>query len=91
MHITVQRSGGLANIGAHGEVDTTKLPDDKSAEVQKLVKAMPATPPAPLRTQGAADVYQFDITVDGKKYTADELSIPEGWRTLADLVLTLSS
>ena len=87
MRISVQRSGGIANIGAHGEIDTATLSKEKSDEVQRLVKALPATPPEPLRTRGAADVYQYDITVDGKKYTADELSMPDEWRALVDHVL----
>jgi len=89
MRIKVERSGGLANIGAHAEVDTSKMANDKAEEVQRLVKsaALPASPGAPLRTPNAADVYQFDITVDGKTFTADELAMPDAWRALADYVL----
>ena len=89
MHISVQRSGGFANIGARGEIDTSKLAGDIAEKVQRLVKsaALPAEPPAPLRTRNAADVYQYDITVDGKTYRADELSMPDAWRALADFVL----
>lgn len=89
MRIKVERSGGFANIGARAEVDTSQMPSDKAAEVQRLVKsaALPAAPGAPLRAPNAADVYQYDITVDGKTYTADELTMPEGWRALVDYVL----
>lgn len=93
MHIKVQRSGGFAAIGAQGEVDTSTLPKDKADEVQRLVKsaALPPSPQPPLRAARAADVYQFDITVDDgsgpKTYRADELSMPEGWRKLVDYVL----
>lgn len=93
MRITVQRSGGFANIGAQGEVDTSNLPQEKADEVQRLVKsaALPPSPPQPLRAARAADVYQFDITVDDgsgpKTYRADELSMPDGWRHLVDYVL----
>jgi len=89
MQIKVQRSGGFANIGAQGEVDTSSMPKEKADEVQRLVTnaALPPSPPPPLRAARAADVYQFDITVDGKTYRADELSMPEAWRKLVDFVL----
>jgi hypothetical protein len=96
MRIKVQRSGGFANIGAHGEVDTSALPKEKADEVQRLVTnaALPPSPPPPLRAARAADVYQFDITVDdgsgAKTYRADELSMPDEWRSLVDYVLQTS-
>jgi len=86
MQVRVQRSGGFANIGAHAEVDTSKLPKEKAEEVQRLAGALPPQPPAPLRAKQAADVYQYDIEVDGKTYRADELSMPDGWRALVDYV-----
>jgi len=86
MRVRVQRSGGFANIGANAEVDTSQLPKEKAEEVQKLVRALPPQPPAPLRAKQAADVYQYDIEVDGKTYRADELSMPDGWRALVDYV-----
>jgi len=86
MRVTVQRSGGFANIGTNAEVDTSKLSKEKAEEVQHLVSALPPQPPAPLRTKNAADVFQYDISVDGKTYRADELSMPEGWRALVDYV-----
>ena len=87
MRVAVQRSGGFANIGAHAEADTAKLPAKKAEELERMVKALPAQPPPPLRTPRAADVYQYDITVDAKVYSADELSIPDAWRALVDFLL----
>jgi len=92
MRISVQRSGGFANIGARAEVDTSAMAKEKAAEVQQLVKsaALPPTPLAPLRARQAADVYQYEITVDGKTYRADDASMPEAWRALVDYILAQS-
>lgn len=89
MRVSVQRSGGFGNIGAHAEVDTAQLTKEKAAEVQRLVKAaaLPPSPARPLRAVNAADAYQYDITIDGKTYTADDLSMPKQWRNLVDYVL----
>jgi hypothetical protein len=96
MKISVRRSGGLANIGAHAEVDTSKLPREKADELQRLVRgaSLPDQPPPPLRAAHAADVYQYDITVDDgkspKTYRADDLTMPEQWRSLVDFLLKQS-
>lgn len=96
MKISVQRSGGFANIGAHAEVDTSALPHGKADEMHRLVRggSFPDQPPPQRRAPGAADVYQYDITVDdghgAKTYRADELTMPKDWRALADLVLGTS-
>ncbi|HEX3069710.1 MAG TPA: protealysin inhibitor emfourin [Thermoanaerobaculia bacterium] len=93
MKISVQRSGGLANIGAHAEVDTSTLPREKADVLHRLIRsaAFPDQPAPPHRTAGAADVYQYDITIaDGnasKTYRADELSMPEKWRAVVEHVL----
>lgn len=93
MKISVQRSGGFANIGAHAEVDTSTLPREKADVLHRLIKgaAFPDQPAPPRRAPGAADVYQYDITVDdgtgSKTYRTDELSMPEKWRAVVDHVL----
>jgi len=91
MRVAVRRSGGFANVGAHAEADTATLPRAKADEVERLVKALPAHPPAPKRAALAADAYQYDITVDDgsgpKTYRADDLSLPGEWRKLIDLLL----
>jgi hypothetical protein len=91
MRVAVHRSGGLANVGAHAEADTAKLPRAKADEVERLVKALPAHPAAPKRAALAADAYQYDITVDDgsgpKTYRADDLSLPDDWRKLVELLL----
>jgi hypothetical protein len=87
MRVRVQRSGGFANIGANAEVDTSTLSKEKAEEVQRLVAALPPQPPAPMRARQAADVYQYDITVDGKNYRADDPSLPDEWRALVDYML----
>jgi hypothetical protein len=93
MKISVQRSGGFANIGAHAEVDTSTLPREKADVLHRLIRgaAFPDQPAAPHRTAGAADVYQYDITVDdgsgSKTYRADELSMPAKWRAVVEHVL----
>jgi hypothetical protein len=93
MKISVHRSGGFANIGAHAEVDTSTMPREKADVLQRLVKgaAFPDQSAPPHRTAGAADVYQYDITLDdgtgAKTYRADELSMPEKWRAVVEHVL----
>jgi hypothetical protein len=93
MKISVQRSGGFANIGAHAEVDTSTLPREKADVLHRLVRgaAFPDQPAPPHRAAGAADVYQYDITVDdgngAKTYRADELSMPAKWRVVVEHVL----
>ena len=93
MKISVRRSGGFANIGAHAEVDTSTLPREKADELQRLVRKalLPDQPPPPLHAAHAADVYQYDITVDDgdgpKTWRADDLTMPEQWRTLVDFLL----
>jgi hypothetical protein len=93
MKISVQRSGGFANIGAHAEIDTSTLPREKADVLHRLIRsaAFPDQRALPHRTAGAADVYQYDITVDdgtvAKTYRADELSMPEKWRAVVEHVL----
>jgi hypothetical protein len=92
MKISVQRSGGFANIGAHAEVDTSTLPREKADVLHRLIRgAFPDQPAPPHRAAGAADVYQYDITVDdgtgAKTYRADELSMPAKWRAVVEHVL----
>jgi hypothetical protein len=93
MKISVRRSGGFANIGASAEVDTSKLPREKADELQRLAgnASFPDQPPPPLRATGAADVYQYEITLDdgsgAKTYRADDMKIPDGWRSLVDAML----
>ena len=93
MKISVRRSGGFANIGAHAEVDTSKLPRERADELQRLIKgaSLPDQPPPPLRSAHAADVYQYDITLDdgsgSKTYRADDLTMPDKWRSLVDFLL----
>jgi len=89
MRVALRRSGGFANIGAHADVDTAALPQEKAEELQRLVRSasLPDQPLPPKRTPGAADVYQYDLTVDGKTHTADELAMPEAWRGLVDFLM----
>jgi hypothetical protein len=93
MKISVRRSGGFANIGAHAEVDTSTLPREKADALQRLVRgaSLPDQPPPPLRSAQAADAYQYDITVDDgkspKTYRADDLTMPDTWRSLVDFLL----
>ena len=87
MHVAIRRSGGFANVGARAEVDTSTMPAEKARELARLVAALPPQPPARLHAAHAADVYQYDITVDGRTYRADDLSMPESWRALVDFVL----
>jgi hypothetical protein len=87
VRIAVRRSGGFANVGAHGEVDTASLPAAQARELERLAKTFPAKPPAPMRAAFGADAYQYDITIDEKSYRADDLSLPDDWRALVELVL----
>ncbi|MEA2164757.1 MAG: Emfourin [Thermoanaerobaculia bacterium] len=92
MKISVRRSGGFGNIGASADADTSKLPSEKADALERLAgsASFPDQPPPPLRSAGA-DVYQYEITIDDgggpKTYRADDLKIPDGWRSLVDAVL----
>jgi len=89
MRVALRRSGGFANIGAHADLETASLPQEKAEELQRLIRSasLPDQPPPPIRAARAADAYQYDITIDGKTYTADELSMPDSWRPLVDYLM----
>lgn len=73
MRIRYERSGGLANIGVKYDVDSAKLSEDKAEQLKRLIEAarpfdQPAASPAPA---GAADQYQYELTVEdgGRTHT----------------------
>jgi len=77
VRITIDRSGGYANIPLHREIDTATLPPAEAAEIERLVatarKDRPNAPPV-------ADGFTYEITVDGVRHAVNE---SEGaWREL---------
>jgi hypothetical protein len=82
MKITIDRSGGFANIPLHREIDTAALPHEAGAEIESLAdaarKAQPSSTPMP-------DAYSYVITIDGARH---EMTEPSGdWAKLIERLL----
>jgi hypothetical protein len=69
MRITIDRSGGFANIPLHREVDTSTLPPAEAAAIEKLADAAMK---APSSAKPMPDAYNYEITIDGKKHAMTE-------------------
>jgi len=67
MRITINRSGGFANIALHREVDTATLPDGK--DIERLAMAARNEPAS---KSPMPDAYVYDITIDGMRYVMTE-------------------
>jgi hypothetical protein len=66
VRITIDRSGGFANIPLHRELDTATLPD--GAEIERLVTVAWSHPsPTPM-----TDGYTYEITIDGVRHVVNE-------------------
>jgi hypothetical protein len=77
MRITLDRSGGFANIGLHRQIDTASLPD--GSEIERLAAAARAEPSS---KSPMPDAYVYDITIDGMRYVMTE---PAGaWEKLIE-------
>jgi len=79
MHITMDRSGGFANIRLHREVDTATLPPAEAAEIERLAAAALKSPAS---SDPMPDAFTYVITIDGARHVMTE---PSGaWRKLIE-------
>ncbi len=79
MHITMDRSGGFANIRRHREVDTDTLPPAEAAEIERLAAAAIKSPES---SDPMPDAFTYVITIDGVRH---EMTEPGGaWGTLIE-------
>jgi hypothetical protein len=82
MKITIDRSGGFANIPLHREIDTAALPYAEAAEIERLAEAARKVP---VSSAPMPDAYSYVITIDGVQ---DEMTESSGaWEKLIELVL----
>jgi len=84
---SVKEAAALRDALAKGDCTAIRHASHRMKGLARLVAALPPQPPARLHVAQGADVYQYDITVDGRTYRADDLSMPESWRALVDFVL----
>ena len=79
MRITMDRSGGFANIRLHREVDTATLPPAEAAEIERLAAAAIKSPAS---SDPMPDAFTYVITIDGARCVMTE---PAGaWGTLIE-------
>lgn len=71
MHITMERSGGFANIRLHREVDTATLPPAEAAEIERLATAALKSP---VSSDPMPDAFNYVITIDGARHVMTEPS-----------------
>lgn len=75
MHITLDRSGGFANIRLHREVDTATLPPAEAAEIERLAAAALKSPAA---SDPMPDAFTYVVTIDGSRHVMTEPSVAWG-------------
>jgi hypothetical protein len=80
MRITIDRSGGFANIPLHRELDTASLPPARAAEIERLATAARNAPAAPSHLM--PDAFVYEITIDGMRYVLTE--VKGAWGTLIE-------
>ncbi len=80
MKITIDRSGGFANIPLHREVDTATLP--QGAEIERLAAEARKSP---VSATPMPDAYSYVITIDGVRYEMTESS--GAWEKLIERLL----
>ena len=79
MHITMDRSGGFANIRLHREVDTATLPPAEAAAIERLAAAALKSPAS---SDPMPDAFTYVITIDGARH---EMTEPSGaWGKLIE-------
>jgi len=71
MRITIDRSGGFANIPLHREIDTATLSHAEAAEIEKLAEEARKSP---ISATPMADAYSYVITIDGNRHEMTESS-----------------
>jgi hypothetical protein len=71
MKITIDRSGGFANIPLHREIDTAMLPHAEGAEIERLAEEARKSP---VPSAPMPDAYSYVITIDGARHETTEPS-----------------
>ncbi len=79
MHITLDRSGGFANIRLHREVDTAALPPAEAAEIERLAAAALKSPAS---SESMPDAFTYVITIEGVRHEMTETA--GAWGTLIE-------
>ncbi|WP_329454157.1 protealysin inhibitor emfourin [Streptomyces sp. NBC_01497] len=84
MRIAVRRTGGLAGIERHAEVDTSTRPDAQEwdALARQVVDEGGAAPPA-----GVPDGFRYEVTVDGRTVHLADPGLTDQQRELVTGVL----
>jgi hypothetical protein len=82
MKITIDRSGGFANIPLHREIDTAALPHAEAAEIERLAEDARKSP---VSSAPMADAYTYVIAIDGVRY-----EMTEGAAAWEELIARLS-
>jgi hypothetical protein len=91
MHITFERSGGIAGRTVRSNVDSSQLTPEEADHLAQLVEdagffQLPATVPAP--AQGGADRFQYRLTIDdGRRRHSVQMredAVPAPVRPLVD-------
>jgi hypothetical protein len=84
MRIQVTRTGGLAGLVRHAELDTAERHD--APHVHALAREAMA---GGLRTPsyGVPDGFHYRVTVDGRTFYCDDPSVTDSQRELVSLVL----
>jgi hypothetical protein len=79
MRITLDRSGGFANIRVHREVDTTTLPPAEAEKIERLATEARNTTAS---SAPMPDAFTYRITIDGVGYSMTEPS--DAWEALIE-------
>ncbi len=96
MHIDFSRTGGFAGMRLSCSVDTDKLPEEQSSELDKLVgdAAFFELPEKLLPEKTQPDRFEYHVSVDaGEKshsVTVSDAAAPDSLRPLLNYLTTLA-
>ncbi len=94
--VKLTRSGGFAGLSLVAAVDLDELPPATASAVRAALAQVDFDPPArrPAPMPGAADTYQYDLVVTGRRLrslTAHEPLADPGLRALTEVLLPLAT
>ncbi|WP_309741734.1 protealysin inhibitor emfourin [Chamaesiphon sp. OTE_20_metabat_361] len=88
MKIKFRQSGGYAGLRMGYDLDTNLLPIEEAAELQSLVQGSGVVQSQSSRSENAADLINYEITIETKEGTRqiafDDLTLPESIIPLLD-------
>jgi hypothetical protein len=88
MKIKFRQSGGYAGLRMGCDLDTNLLPLEEAAELQSLVEGSGVAQSQSSRSENAADLINYEITIETKEGTRqiafDDLTLPESIIPLLD-------